>query len=393
MSLDVSAVQEALRSDGLDAWLLYDFRGSNPLAQRLAGLDMSGHLATRRWFYLIPAHGTPQALVHKIESRTLAHLPGDTTRYAGRVELEAGLAAMLQGRRRVAMEYSPLCAIPYVSRVDAGTVELVRAQGVEVVTSADLIQTFEAVWSAAAMATHRQAAEVLYDVKDRAFETIARRLRDGEATTEYDIQSLMSQWLDEAGLVTGGDPIVAAQENAGDPHYQPSPGESRPITRDNVVLLDLWGKTRSPGAVFADISWMGFTGPAIPAPVAAAFTAARDARDAAVTLIESAAAAGRPVHGWEADRAARSVLEAAGFGGAILHRTGHSLGEEIHGNGAHLDDYETRDERRLMPGTGFTIEPGLYFDTFGVRTEINVAWGPRGPEVTGPRQMAVVPLV
>jgi Xaa-Pro dipeptidase len=356
MSLDVSAVQEALRSDGLDAWLLYDFRGSNPLAQRLAGLDMSGHLATRRWFYLIPAHGTPQALVHKIESRTLAHLPGDTTRYAGRVEL-------------------------------------VRAQGVEVVTSADLIQTFEAVWSAAAMATHRQAAEVLYDVKDRAFETIARRLRDGEATTEYDIQSLMSQWLDEAGLVTGGDPIVAAQENAGDPHYQPSPGESRPITRDNVVLLDLWGKTRSPGAVFADISWMGFTGPAIPAPVAAAFTAARDARDAAVTLIESAAAAGRPVHGWEADRAARSVLEAAGFGGAILHRTGHSLGEEIHGNGAHLDDYETRDERRLMPGTGFTIEPGLYFDTFGVRTEINVAWGPRGPEVTGPRQMAVVPLV
>ena len=393
MSLDVSAVQEALRSDGLDGWLLYDFRGSNPLAQRLAGLDTSGHLATRRWFYLIPAHGTPQALVHKIESRTLAHLPGDTTRYAGRVELEAGLAAMLKGRRRVAMEYSPLCAIPYVSRVDAGTVELVRAQGVEVVTSADLIQTFEAVWSAAAMATHRQAAEVLYDVKDRAFETIARRLRDGEATTEYDIQSLMSQWLDEAGLVTGGDPIVAAQENAGDPHYQPSPGESRPITRDNVVLLDLWGKTRSPGSVFADISWMGFTGPAIPAPVAAAFTAARDARDAAVSLIESAAAAGRPVHGWEADRAARSVLEAAGFGGAILHRTGHSLGEEIHGNGAHLDDYETRDERRLMPGTGFTIEPGLYFDTFGVRTEINVAWGPRGPEVTGPRQMAVVPLV
>jgi Xaa-Pro dipeptidase len=393
MSLDIGAVQAALRTEGLDGWLLYDFRGSNPLAQRIVGLDTSGHLATRRWFYLIPAHGTPQALVHKIESRTLAHLPGETARYAGRTELESGLGGMLAGRRRVAMEYSPRCAIPYVSRVDAGTVELVESQGVEVVTSADLIQTFEAVWSAEALRSHRQAAEILYQVKDRAFETIARRLRDGQATCEFDIQSLMAGWLEEAGLTTGGDPIVAAQENAGDPHYQPAAAGSRTIARDNVVLLDLWGKTRATGAVFADISWMGFTGPVVPAPVTAAFTAARDARDAAVTLIESAAAAGRPVHGWEADRAAREVLEAAGFGAAILHRTGHSLGEEIHGNGAHLDDYETRDERRLMPGTGFTIEPGLYFDTFGVRTEINVAWGPNGPEVTGPRQMAVVPLV
>jgi Xaa-Pro dipeptidase len=186
---------------------------------------------------------------------------------------------------------------------------------------------------------------------------------------------------------------VAAQENAGDPHYQPSASASRPITAGNVVLLDLWGKLPSPGSVFADISWMGFTGPVVPAPVTAAFAAARDARDAAVALIESAAAAGRPIRGWEADRAARTVLESAGFGDAILHRTGHSLGEEIHGNGAHLDDYETRDERRLLPGTGFTIEPGLYFDSFGVRTEINVAWGASGPEVTGPRQTAVVPLV
>ena len=393
MSLDIRAVQAALRADGLDGWLLYDFRGSNPLAQRLAGLEVGGHLATRRWFYLIPAQGEPKALVHKIEPRTLAHLPGATTRYAGRVELEAGLGALLSGLRRVAMEYSPNCAIPYVSRVDAGTVELVRGHGVEVVTSADLIQTFEAVWSAAAFHSHHEAAERLYRVKDRAFDVIAQRMRSGEATTEYQIQSLMMQWFDEEGLVTDAPPIVAAQENAGDPHYQPTATASRAITPDNVVLLDLWGKMAGPGAVFADISWMGYTGSAVPAPVTAAFTAARDARDAAVTLIESAAAAGRPVHGWEADRAARAVLESAGFAAAILHRTGHSLGEEIHGNGAHLDDYETKDERRLMPGTGFTIEPGLYFDTFGVRTEINVAWGPTGPEVTGPRQMAVVPLV
>ena len=203
----------------------------------------------------------------------------------------------------------------------------------------------------------------------------------------------MMEWFDDEGLVTDAPPIVAVAANAGDPHYQPSAEASRDITPGNVVLLDLWGKLPEPGSVFADISWMGFTGAAVPAPVTAAFDAARDARDAAVTLIESAAAAGRPVRGWEADRAARTVLESAGFGSAILHRTGHSLGEQIHGNGAHLDDYETRDERRLLPGTGFTIEPGLYFDTFGVRTEINVAWGPEGPEVTGPRQMAVVSLV
>ena len=393
MSLDIRAVQQALRTDGLDGWLLYDFRGSNPLAQRLAGLDTGGHMATRRWFYLIPSEGEPRALVHKIESRTLAHLPGSTTRYAGRTELEAGLASVLHGMTRVAMEYSPMCAIPYVARVDAGTVELVRAQGVEVATSADLIQQFEAMWTAEGFRTHHEAAARLYRVKDRAFAAITERLRDGQPTTEFDIQSMMMGWFDEEGLVTDAAPIVAAQENAGDPHYQPSASASRPITADNVVLLDLWGKLPSAGSVFADISWMGFTGPVVPAPVTAAFAAARDARDAAVTLIESAAAAGRPIRGWEADRAARRVLEGAGFGDAILHRTGHSLGEEIHGNGAHLDDYETRDERRLMPGTGFTIEPGLYFDSFGVRTEINVAWGSNGPEVTGPRQMAVVSLV
>ncbi len=393
MSLDIRAVQEALRVDGLDGWLLYDFRGSNPLAQRLAGLDGGGHLATRRWFYLIPAHGDPRALVHKIESRTLAHLPGSTVRYAGRTELAAGLASVLHDMKRIAMEYSPMGAIPYVSRVDAGTVELVRAQGVEVTTSADLIQQFEAVWTADGFRSHHEAAARLYRVKDRAFEAIRSRMRDRVATSEFEIQSLMMEWFDDEGLVTDAPPIVAVEANAGDPHYQPSAEASRAITPGNVVLLDLWGKLPGAGSVFADISWMGFTGATVPAPVSAAFDAARDARDAAVALIESAAAAGRPVRGWEADRAARTVLESAGFGSAILHRTGHSLGEQIHGNGAHLDDYETRDERRLLPGTGFTIEPGLYFDTFGVRTEINVAWGPEGPQVTGPRQMAVVSLV
>lgn len=393
MSLDVPAVQAALRASGLDGWLLYDFHGSNPVSRRVAGLATTGHMTTRRWFYLVPAQGEPRALVHKIEKRTLAHLPGRTVEYAGRLELETGLRQILDGCTTVAMEYSPHAAIPYVSRVDAGTIELVRDCDAAVVSSGDLVQQFEALWPDGGLATHRTASEKLYRIKDRAFETIARRLRDGIATTEYDIQSAMMTWFDEERLTTDAAPIVAAQESAGDPHYQPTATASRPIGTDEVVLLDLWGKLTTPRAVYADISWMGFTGPTIPAPVVAAFTAIRDARDAAIALVQSAAAAGREVRGYQADAAARAVLQGAGFGGAILHRTGHSLGEEVHGNGAHLDDYETKDERRLLPGTGFTVEPGLYFDTFGVRTEINVAWGPDGPEVTGPRQTAVVPLV
>ncbi len=393
MLLDVSAVQAALRAARLDGWLLYDFHGSNPVARRLTGLAAGGHMTTRRWFYLIPTDGAPRGLVHKIERGTLAHLPGASAEYAGRVELETGLKALLAGLRTIAMEYSPRGAIPYVSRVDAGTVELVRDQGVHVVSSGDLIQQFEAVWSAEGFTTHRAAAERLYRVKDRAFAAIGTRLRDGVRTTEHDIQSLMMEWFAEEGLVTDHPPIVATQANAGNPHYQPPATGSRVIGPGEVVLLDLWGKLPSPGAVYADISWMGFTGAETPAPVVAAFTAVRDARDAAIALIEGAAAIGREVRGWEADHAARTVLQHAGFGHAILHRTGHSLGEEVHGNGAHLDDYETRDERQLLPGTGFTIEPGLYFETFGVRTEINIAWGPGGPDVTGPRQMAVVPVV
>jgi Xaa-Pro dipeptidase len=393
MSFDVPAVQAALRASRLDGWLLYDFHGSNPVSRRVVGLTSTGHMTTRRWFYLVPAEGEPRALVHKIERRTLAHLPGRTLEYAGREEFQSGLRTLLSGCGTVAMEYSPRAAIPYVSRVDAGTIELVRDCGAAVVSSGDLVQQFEAIWPEGGLATHRAASEALYRVKDRAFALIADRLRRGVATDEYDIQAAMMTWFGEEGLTTDAAPIVASQENAGDPHYQPTAAASRPIGPNEVVLLDLWGKLSSPRAVYADISWVGFTGPAIPAPVEAAFAAIRDARDAAIELVTTAAAAGRDVRGYQADAAARAVLQQRGFGSAILHRTGHSLGEEVHGNGAHLDDYETKDERRLLPGTGFTIEPGLYFPTFGVRTEINVAWGPTGPEVTGPRQTAVVPLV
>ena len=393
MPINVAAVQDALKAHGLDAWLLYDFQGSNPVAYRMAGMGAAGNLATRRWFYLIPAAGAPRALVHAIERYNLDHLPGSKTVYAGREQLETGLAGLVKGITRVAMEYSPRCAIPYVSRVDAGTIELVRGLGLDVVSSGDLIQQFEACWNDAAIATHRQASAALYRIKDRAFESVARRLRDGVPTTEYDIQQQMVGWFGDEGLIADSAPCVSAQENAGNPHYLASATDHRVIRKDELVLLDLWGKLATPGAVYADITWIGFAGTQAPDRMTKAFAAICGARDAAVEVVQAAARAGRDVRGFEADRAARQVLQDAGFGDAILHRTGHSLGENVHGNGAHLDDYETHDERRLLPGSGFTIEPGLYFKDFGVRTEINMVWTAAGPEVTGPRQAGIATLV
>jgi len=392
MALDVAAIQEALRVDGLDGWLLYDFHGSNPIAARLAGQTNGGHMTTRRWYYLIPAQGEPRALVHAIERHNLDRLPGEKIVYAGREQLDAGLTALLRGARRVAMEYSPSCAIPYLSRVDAGTAEAVRARGVEIRSSGDLVQQFEARWTPPQLASHRAASEALYRIKDRAFDAVARSLRDGTRTTEYDIQQLMVGWFEDEGLVSDSAPQVSVGANAGNPHYLPTAGQSRPIVPQEIVLLDLWGKRTEPGAVFADITWVGYAGTRLPDEYARAFAAVARARDTAVTLVEDAARGGRDVRGWEVDRAARAVLHEAGFGDHILHRTGHSLGESVHGNGVHLDDYETHDDRRILPGTGFTIEPGLYFDTFGVRSEINMFRGERDATVTGPRQREVVML-
>ena len=393
-ALDIAAVQAALRADGPDGWLLYDFRGQNPIAVEVAGVGRrGGHLATRRWYYLIPASGAPRGLVHAIERDSLSHLPGTTQRYAGRQQLEDGLRALLQGVKRIAMEYSADCAIPYISRVDGGTIELVRRAGAEVVSSGDLVQRFAAVWDEAAIATHRAASDKLYRVKDRACEAIAKRTRDGVPTTEYDIQQLMAADFRAEGLVTDSDPNVSAVENTGNPHYLPTAGSARPIGREELVLLDLWGKLDQRGAVFADITWMGYTGRRTPDPYAKAFAAVSAARDAAITLVQRAVAASQPIRGWQVDRAASSVLQSAGYRDQILHRTGHSLGETVHGNGVNMDDYETHDDRRLLPGTGFTIEPGVYFSDFGVRSEINMIVGTREASVTGPIQTEIQALV
>jgi Xaa-Pro aminopeptidase len=392
MPLDVDAIQRALRADGLDGWLLYDFHGSNPIAARMAGLGGGGHMTTRRWYYLIPAHGQPRGLVHAIERHNLDHLPGPKAIYAGRDQLGAGLTQLLSGIRRVAMEYSPECAIPYLSRVDAGTAEAVRARGVEIRSSGDLVQQFEAAWGPRQLASHTAASEALYRIKDRAFDAAAAALRGATALTEYQLQQQMARWFEQEGLVSDSPPVVAIGANAGNPHYLPTAARSSPIVADEVLLLDLWGKRPDEGAVFADITWVGMTAARVPEEPSKAFGAVANARDAAVRLVQSAAREGRELRGWEVDRAARDVLERAGYAKHILHRTGHSLGESVHGNGVHMDDYETHDDRRLLPGTGFTVEPGLYFETFGVRTEINVFRSERDAEVTGPLQSEIVAL-
>ena len=390
MALPIPAVQRALKKDGLDGWLLYDFHGSNPIATRLTELAASNKMATRRWYYLVPAEGSPRGLVHAIERHNLDGLPGEKRPYAGREQLASGLKELLHGMKRVAMEYSPGNAIPYVSRVDAGTVEAVRQLGVDVVSSGDLVQRFEAVWSDEALATHRAASERLYRIKDRAFQLLSERA--GHGLTEFDVQQAMVGWFSDEGLVTDSPPCVAAQENSGNPHYQPTNAVTRSIGANELVLLDLWGKLKAPGAVFADITWMGFTGSAVPDKYARVFAAARDGRDAGVEAVKRAVGEGRELRGYEVDRATRDVIDRAGYGAQFIHRTGHSLGQEVHGNGAHMDDYETHDERRLIAGTGFTIEPGIYSQEFGVRTEVNMFVGEGTAEVTGPMQTEIAPL-
>ncbi|MEO5897458.1 MAG: M24 family metallopeptidase [Vicinamibacterales bacterium] len=392
MPLPIDAVQAALKEDGFDGWLLYDFHGSNPIASRLAGLAASGKMATRRWYYLIPATGQPRGLVHAIERHNLDGLPGDKRPYAGRQQLDEGLKELLSGFKRVAMEYSPGNNIPYLSRVDAGTIEAVRQLGVDIGSSGDLVQRFEAVWTDTVYQTHVKASDSLYRIKDNAFKLVRERLASETSIDEFELQQHMLGWFTTEGLIADDAPNVSAQEHAGNPHYSVTRDGSRRIGKDEILLLDLWGKLAQPGAVFADITWVAYTGRTAPDEYAKAFAAARDGRDAAVKLVESAVPDGADLRGWQVDRACRDVIDRTGLGEFFIHRTGHSLGEDVHGNGVHMDDYETHDDRRLIPGTGFTIEPGIYNDRFGVRTEINMFIGERQARVTGPLQTELVTL-
>jgi Xaa-Pro aminopeptidase len=368
---NLAAVQSAIGQSGFDGWLLYDFRGLNILARRVIGLPEQAMLS-RRWFYFVPAQGEPRKLVHRIEPHALDHLLGAAHSYMRWQELEAGVAALVRGAHRVAMEYVPRNANPYVSRVDAGTIELVRSCGVEVVPSGDLVQRFEACWDDEQWAMHQEAARHTRSAFDVAFAFIAERVHRNGSVRETEVQQRIVDHFAQHGLVADHPPICAVGPHSGDPHYEPRPGADGTIRAGDFVLIDLWGKLNRPRAVYSDLTWTGFVGKEVPADYEKIFRVVAAARDAAITRVREAFANHRPLQGWEVDQAARQVIEQAGYGSYFCHRTGHSIGQEVHGNGANMDNLETREERRVLPRTCFSVEPGIYLPEFGVRSEVNV---------------------
>jgi Xaa-Pro aminopeptidase len=369
--LDISAVQSTLREFGIDGWLLYDFRGSNVLAQRVLGLTPA-QVGSRRYAYSIPAQGEPRKLVHRIETGALSQLPGSKTVYLRWQEFEAGLKHLVGGMRSVAMEYSPHNAIPYVSRVDAGTIELVKRLGVEVVSSGDLIQVFEAAWDKDQELSHFEAAVQTDAAYTRAWRFIADSVHGGKVIDERAVQDQILAHFAENDLETEHPPIVGVGPHSGDPHHETGSGSGTEIREGDFVLIDLWAKFKRPRAVYSDLTRVGFVGKTVPSKYEEIFQIVARARDTAIETVRTAFAAGRPLQGCEVDRATRQVIEAAGYGECFVHRTGHSIGQETHGNGANIDDLETHDVRRLLPRTCFSIEPGIYLPEFGVRSEVNV---------------------
>ncbi len=394
MTTRLDEIALALGDAEVDGWLFYDFRLSDPLAYRILDLSEDG-IATRRWFCFVPARRHPRAIVSAVEATRLDPLGVEKIVYRSHHEMLAALRIVLGGARRVAMNYSPGCAIPYVSRVDAGTVEIVRAMGVEVVTAADLIQRFEATLTRAQLASHQRAARALISIVDETFSEIARRISADRKVSEVSVQESVMARFAAQGLVTHAPPIVAVNEHSADPHYGPTPKHDRAIRRGDFVLLDLWAKETAADSIYADFTWVAFAGDEVPAEHARVFRIVADARDAAVDLIRRRVAAGEPVSGREADRAARSVIEAAGFGDAFVHRTGHSIGREVHGAGANLDSLETLDDRTLIDHTCFSVEPGIYLPgEFGVRSELDMTIENGRALVSGePRQREIVALL
>lgn len=390
----VLRIQQAIREQsGLDGWLFYDFRHLDPLAYRVLLLDPSLHV-TRRWYYWVPAQGTPLKLQHRIEPHVLDGLPGDAREYVSWRDQQAALGSLLHSAKRIAMQYSPMNAIPYLSRVDAGTIDLVRSLGAEVVSSADLVQQFEAVWDAAQLASHQVAAEGLRAIVDEAFGFVGTSLAARSSLTEYGLQQYILSRMQARGLVTSSPPIAAVNAHSADPHYAPASQGSAPIRQGDLVLIDLWARQPGPGSVYADITWTGFVGATVPARHQDIFQIVRRARDAAVTFVQGRVRAGEFPYGWEVDDVCRQVIQEAGYGQYFVHRTGHSIGEEVHGNGANIDNLETQDARRLLPGTCFSIEPGIYLpDDFGIRSELDVYLSARDAVVYGqPVQADLVPI-
>jgi Xaa-Pro aminopeptidase len=368
---DLTAVQNAIVSLGFDGWLLYDFRGLNMLARRIVGLTDESML-TRRWFYFVPAKGEPRKLVHKIEPHALDELPGQAQTYLRWQELEAGVKSLVAGSKKVAMEYVPRNANPYVSRVDAGTIELVRSFGVEVLPSGDLVQMFEACWDDEQWAMHLEAAKHTRSAYDVAFSFIADRIRRQGSARETEVQQCILDHFQRHHVVADHPPICAVGPHSGDPHYSPGPQSDGVIKEGDFVLIDLWAKLDRPRSVYSDLTWTGFVGKEVPERYTKIFQIVARARDAAIHQVQEAFQNRTTLQGWQVDEAARTVIDQAGYGQYFCHRTGHSIGQEVHGNGANMDGLETREERRVLPRTCFSIEPGIYLPEFGVRSEVDV---------------------
>lgn len=388
----IARIQEALKREGVGGWLFFDHHRRDPLAYRVLRFEPAQSVS-RRWYYLIPAEGGPRALVHRIESRVLDALPGVRYEYAGWRQQREALAVLLAGCRNVAMQYSPECAIPYVANVDAGTVELIRGLGVEVVTSAPLVQEFEACWSQDQYSSHKKAGALVDSIRRAAFEQAASSLNAGATLTEWQIHGFILDRFREAGLFTDHGPIVAVNANASNPHYEPSADRHSYIRKGDLLLIDLWAKLDRPGAVYYDITWTGYCGATPPDAMLNVFAAVSGARDAAVQIVQQRAQSGQLLAGYEVDDVARGHLANLGLAEHFFHRTGHSIGEEVHGNGANMDNYETHDIRPVVPGLCFSIEPGVYLPDFGIRSEVNVFRHADRAEVTGEIQTSLLKLL
>jgi Xaa-Pro aminopeptidase len=387
--MQLALIQQSLTEEGLDGWLFFDHHVRDPLAYRVLGLS-APPAVSRRWYYLVPAAGEPRGLVHRIERAILDTLPGAKRAYSSWTEHVEGLAGLLSGCQRVAMQYSPHCAIPYISTVDAGTIELVRSLGVEVASSANLIQYFEARWTPEKLQYHLEAGRGVDAIRAAAFGLIGDRLRAGAGITEFEVKQFVLERFREAGLVTDHGPIVAVNANASNPHYEPQSSSSLEIRRGDCVLLDMWAKLDRPEAVYYDITWTGYCGPQPPSQVESVFQVVRTARDRAIEFLRQAAAEQRALRGFEVDDVARAYIIERGYGQYFTHRTGHSIGVEVHGAGANMDNFETHDERRVIPWTCFSIEPGIYLPEFGIRSEVNVFIDEEEARVTGEIQQQLV---
>lgn len=391
--MDIAAIQQALRSAKIDGWLLTDFRNRDYLAYRLLGLNFE-KMSSRRWYYYIPAKGDPKKIVSAVERQKLDSLPGKQFVYLSWKEQHATIRKALGARKKIAMQYSPKNNVPYISLVDGGLLELLRSLGYRIVSSADLMQRFVSVISEEGYRTHKEAAASMDRIMEEAFAMIRRGIVEGNGVTELDVQQFIMRRFSEENLETYDPPMVGVNDHPADPHFDLTPEASRPFAKGDTVLIDMWAKKKVPGAIYYDITWVGYIGDQPPAQYVEIFAAVRDARDTAVKFVLDKFARKQPCYGWQVDDACRNVVRKRGYGKAFLHRTGHSITEETHGNGVNIDNLETRDERALLPGCCFSIEPGIYLaGKMAVRTEINIFIRHDGtPEVTGRVQSDLVHL-